>query len=182
MAKKFSLATERINSKILVIRGERVVIDSDLSDLYGVPTKVLNQAVKRNLARFPEDFMFRLTSREKTEVVTNCDHLIQLKFSPVLPYAFTEHGAIQAANVLNSIRAAEMSVHVVRAFIRLRRLLASNAELAKKFDELERRVERRLSDQDGAILDIVKAIRQLTASPTAEPKRRPIGFVTSNES
>ena len=95
------------------------------------------------------------------------------------PYAFTEHGAIQAANVLNSARAAEMSVHVVCAFVRLRVLLASNAELAKKFDELERRVERRLTDQDDAILDIFKAIRQLTETPS--PKKRPISFVTPKE-
>lgn len=102
---------ERIAQSILVIRGQKVIIDADLAALYGVPTKALNQAVKRNPARFPEDFMFRLSAAEKTEVVTNCDHLAKLKFAKTLPYAFTEHGAIQAANVLNSPRAAEVGVY-----------------------------------------------------------------------
>jgi hypothetical protein len=123
---------ERIERAILSIRGEKVMLDSDLAQLlYGVPTKVLNQAVKRNLSRFPPDFMFQLTKTEKAEVVTNCDHLIHLKFSSNLPYAFTEHGALMLANVLNSERAAQTSVMVVRAFVRLRQMLASNAELAR---------------------------------------------------
>jgi ORF6N domain len=89
----------RIESKILQIRNQRVMIDSDLAELYGVPTKALNQAVKRNLARFPHDFMFQLNPAEKAEVVTNCDHLQKLKFSKTLPHVFTEHGAIQAAKI-----------------------------------------------------------------------------------
>jgi hypothetical protein len=92
---------ERIEQAILVIRGQRVMLDSDLAKLYGVLTKALNQAVKRNTDRFPKDFMFRLTQQEKSEVVTNCDHLSKLKFSPTMPFAFTEHGAIMVANVLN---------------------------------------------------------------------------------
>src|ERR1039457_2791190 len=100
---------ERIEKAILSIRGEKVMLDSDLADLYGVTTKVLNQAVKRNASRFPTDFMFQLTEAEKNEVVTNCDHLARLKFSPHLPYAFTEHGALMLANVLNSERAAQTS-------------------------------------------------------------------------
>jgi hypothetical protein len=90
----------RIESRILLVRGQKVMIDADLVELYGVPTKALNQAVKSNIQRFPSDFMFQLTDSEKREVVTNCDHLAKLKFSKSLPYAFTEHGAIQAANVL----------------------------------------------------------------------------------
>jgi hypothetical protein len=98
----------RIESRILFMRGHRVMIDADLAALYGVPTKALNQAVKRNAGRFPQDFMFQLTPEEKREVVTNCGHLASLKFSKALPLAFTEHGAIQAANVLNSVQAVDM--------------------------------------------------------------------------
>ncbi|HXM47606.1 MAG TPA: ORF6N domain-containing protein [Pyrinomonadaceae bacterium] len=104
---------ERIARLILSVRGNRVIVDADLAELYGVATKVLNQAVKRNRKRFPQDFMFRLSKMEKSEVVTNCDHLARLKFSPVLPYVFTEHGAIMLANVLNSGHAVETSVFVV---------------------------------------------------------------------
>lgn len=102
---------ELIASRILSIRGQKVMIDTDLAELYGVPTKRLNEQVKRNPRRFPDDFMFQLTEAEKQEVVANCDHLSKLKFSSALPFAFTEHGAIQAANVLNSPRAAEVGVY-----------------------------------------------------------------------
>lgn len=108
------------------------MLDADLAALYGVATKVLNQAVKRNQKRFPSDFSFRLAETEKNEVVTNCDHVSRLRFSHVLPYAFTEHGAIMLASVLNSERAMETSVQVVRAFVRLREILASNRELAHR--------------------------------------------------
>jgi len=131
----------RIERRILVIRGQKVMIDAGLAELYGVPTKALNQAVKRNAARFPEDFMFRLSPEEKQEVVTNCDHLARLKFSKVLPFAFTEHGAIQAANVLASPQAEEMGVYVVRAFVRLREVLSGTKELAAKLDALEQKTE-----------------------------------------
>src|SRR6266446_3992806 len=105
---------------ILTVRGEKVILDADLADLYEVTTKALNQAIKRNAARFPNDFTFSLTATEKAEVVTNCDHLARLRFSPVLPRAFTEHGALMAATVLNSPRAVAMSLFVVRAFVRMR--------------------------------------------------------------
>lgn len=123
---------ELIASKILVLRGQRVMIDADLAELYGVPTKALNQAIKRNVERFPNDFMFQLTAAEKQEVVTNCDHLRNLKFSRTLPYAFTEHGAIQAANVLSSAQAIKVGIYVVRAFVRLRELFLLNTELAQR--------------------------------------------------
>ena len=113
------------------------MIDADPAALYGVPTKWLNEQVRRNAGRFPEDSCFQLSPAENAEVVANCDHLARLKFSPSLPYAFTEHGAIMAANVLNSARAVKMSVHVVRAFVRLRELIASHKELVKRLDELE---------------------------------------------
>jgi len=108
---------ERVQDRILLIRGNRVIIDRDLAELYGVETKRLNEQVKRNISRFPEDFVFQLSQEEKDEVVANCDHLSRLKFSKVLPNAFTEHGAIMAANVLNSEHAIRASVFIVRAFV-----------------------------------------------------------------
>lgn len=129
-------------------------------------TKRLNQQVNRNRSRFPEDFTFQPTLEEKTEVVANCDHLSKLKFSPVLPYAFTEHGAIMATSVLNTPRAIETSVLVVRAFVRLREMAATHRELARKLAELEQRFE----DHD----EKIEAIRQLMIPP--EKKRKKIGF------
>jgi ORF6N domain len=164
-----------IERRILVMRGQKVMIDADLAVLYGVPTKRLNEQVRRNIDRFPADFMFQLTPAEKSEVVANCDHLAKLKFSRVLPHAFTEHGAIQAANVLNSEEAVVMSVHVVRAFVRLRELISTHTELALKLKQLEKRLERRLDDHDHAIEDLMQAIRQLMTPPTT--KKRSIGFV-----
>jgi hypothetical protein len=105
------------------------MIDADLAALYGVATKRLNEQVKRNARRFPDDFCFQLSTAEKDEVVANCDHLVRLKFSPVRPYAFTEHGAIMAANMINGPRAEEMSVEVVRAFVRLREMIASHERI-----------------------------------------------------
>ena len=108
-----------IETRIQLMRGIKVMVDTDLAKLYGVTTKRLNEQVKRNRARFPGDFMFQLSEAEKAEVAANCDHLRKLKFSKSLPYAFTEHGAIQAANVLASPQAFEMGIHVVRAFVRM---------------------------------------------------------------
>ena len=151
------------------------MIDADLAELYGVATRVLNQAVKRNSGRFPHEFMFQLTQTEKNEVVTNCDHLAKLKFSKTLPYAFTEHGALMVATVLNTQRAVEISLYVVRAFVKLRELLASNKELAAKLNELERKLE----SHDQAIAGLINAIRELMRAP--ETKQRPIGFITPQE-
>jgi hypothetical protein len=135
----------------------------------------LNQAVKRNASHFPEDFMFRLSPEEKQEVVTNCDHLDKLKFSKALPFAFTEHGAIQAANVLNSPLAIEMGVYVVRTFVRLRELLTSNKELAQRLNELEQRIERKLETHGQAISGLINTLRQMM-TPEKSGKR-PIGFI-----
>jgi hypothetical protein len=161
----------KIQQQILLIRGEKVIIDSDLAEAYGVTTKALNQAIRRNADRFPSDFMFRLTKKEKQEVVTNCDHLQTLKFSPVNPYAFTEHGAIMVASVLNSPKAIEVSVFVVRAFVRLREIIAGHKELARKIGELERK----LVDHDEQIMVLFEAIKQLM-DPKLPPKARRIGF------
>jgi hypothetical protein len=162
---------ERVQSKILYIRGEKVIIDSDLADLYGVPTKRLNEQIKRNSERFPPDFVFQLTKVEKDEVVANCDHLRKLKFSPVLPYAFTEHGAIMAASVLNSERAVQTSIYVVRAFVKLRQMLAPYKELMGKLDQLEKK----LQIHDKQIIDIIQAIKLLMPPPENKPKG-PFGF------
>lgn len=159
---------ERVERRILLIRGEKVIIGSDLAELYGVSTKAFNQAVKRNSQRFPGDFMFQLTEEEKQYVVTNCDHLEKLKFSPTLPNAFTEHGALMAANILNSERAVDASVQVVRAFVKLRQMLASSADLARKVEALERKY-------DANFKVVFDAIKKLMMPPVL-PKSR-IGFV-----
>jgi len=167
---------ERITQAILVLRGKRVLLDAELAALYGVTTKALNQAVKRNAARFPTDFMFRLTSEEEESLRSQT---VTLKSGrgqhrKYAPYAFTEHGAIMAATVLNSSRAVEMSIYVVRAFVQLRELLASNAELARRLDELEARIEKKLTGHDQAIAAMLSAIRELTTP--AGGARRGIGF------
>lgn len=165
------LTIKNIENKILLIRGQRVMIDADLADLYGSTTKALNQAVKRNKDRFPSDFMFQLNTSEKAEVVTNCDHLEGLKYSRNLPYAFTEHGAIMAANVLNSSRAIEMSVFIVRAFIKLREMLSTHKDLERKLTELEKKVGK----HDEAIKTIILTIRELMGENT-KTKIKKIGF------
>ena len=163
--------TPDITRAILVLRGQRVILDADLAGIYGVSTGRLNEAVKRNAERFPEDFMFRLSAAEHAALIS------QFATSKggrggrrKLPWAFTEHGAIQAANVLNSPRAIAMGVHVVRAFVQLRTLLASNQELARRFAQLEARLDK----HDEVIAAILSAIRVLMSPPV--PKRRPIGF------
>jgi len=170
---KSIIPIERLESRILLFRGKKVMINANLAELYGVETKVLNQAVKRHIDRFPPDFLFKLTNSEKLEVVTNCDHLERLKYSPVLPHAFTEHGAIMAATVLNSPRAVQVSVYVVRAFVRLRRMMVQHKDLASKLDKLEHKVGK----HDRQIVALIDAIRQLMAPPPDPPKKQ-IGFQT----
>lgn len=156
---------------IVEVRGHNVLLDADLAALYGVPTKALNQAVRRNPDRFPADFSFRLTSAEKAEVVTHCDHLARLKFSPVHPRAFTEHGALMAANILNSPRAVAMSVYVIRAFVKMREDQAANAAILKRLAE----IDRTLLVHDAALRDIFEKLRPLLAPPPTPP-RPEIGF------
>ena len=120
---------EIIMNKILLIRGERVLIDSDLASLYGVPTKRLNEQVKRNIKRFPRYFMFELTKEEKEEVVAHCDHLKKLKYSSFLPNAFTHYGILQAANILNSDRAIVTSNRIIEVFIQMREMLVSHKDI-----------------------------------------------------
>lgn len=167
------IPAERIEQIILLIRGEKVILDYDLARLYGVTTKRLNEQVKRNQNRFPDDFLFQLTPDEKTQVVAICDHLSSLRFSPNLPLAFTEHGAIMAASVLNTPLAVEMSVFVVRAFVRLRQVLASHKALAAKMTELEKRI----GSHDRQILAIIDSIRKLM-NPRISKRKRRIGFLS----
>jgi hypothetical protein len=163
---------------ILFLRGQRVILDRDLAVIYSVETRTLNQAIKRNIERFPEDFMFQLT-REETElsrsqsVILNPGRGQNIKY---LPFVFTERGAIQAANILSSRRAVEMGIYVVRAFVKLREVLASNKELAQKLNQLERK----LPTHDQAIVGIFNTIRQLMAPPLPS-KGRPIGFTADLE-
>ena len=175
------VAIEAIASRIVVLRGERVMLDSDLAALYGVTIKRLNEQVKRNLARFPSDFTFQLT-REEWGFLRSQFATLEAgrgQHRKYLPYAFTEHGAIMAAMVLNSPRATEVSVYVVRAFVELRDTLVAHKELAKRLDELESRLERKLSTHDQAIAGILDAIRQLMVPPEPTKKRR-IGFVQND--
>jgi hypothetical protein len=170
-----------ITRAILVLRGQRVLLDAELASLYGVTTKRLNEQVRRNLDRFPADFMFQLTAAEATalrsQIATSNTTLSGRGGRRYLPYAFTEHGAIQAANVLNSPRAVEMGIYVVRAFVQLRELLSSNKDLARRLDQLEARIEKKLATHDDAIAAMLSAIRQLMNPPA--PKRRPIGFTAN---
>ena len=177
MAPESTLSLERIESRILLIRGQKVLLDADLAALYGVQTRALNQAVKRNAERFPPDFMFRLSARELQAwrshfVMSNPNAKMALRRPP---FAFTEHGALMAATVLNSPRAVKTSLYVVRAFVRLRQFLSAHNELARRLEQHEKRL--RLHDQ--AIAGLVDTIRTLMAP--SESKRRPIGFVRPEE-
>jgi hypothetical protein len=163
------IPSKKITERIILIREERVMLDMDLAELYGVTTKALNQTAKRNQKRFPIDFMFQLTPEEKKEVVTNCDHLRKLRFSPVLPYAFTEHGAVMLASVLRSERAVQMSVFVVRAFIQLKSVAISYQDILIKLEELEKAV----GVHDIQLRSVIQMIRDLI--PQIQRKRK-IGF------
>jgi hypothetical protein len=160
-----------IDSLILTIRDSKVLIDADLATIYGVKTRALNQAVKRNSERFPKDFIFQLSAKEKLEVITNCDHLAQLKFAKSLPLAFTEHGALMAATVLNSPQAVAMSVYVVRAFIQMRKQLVANREILKRLTE----IDKTLLEHDSVLRDIYRKLLPLL-QPAPEPPKRRIGF------
>lgn len=176
MASSKGLARIDVESRILAIRGENVILDSDLAMAYGVTTKVLNQAVKRNEARFPDDFRLQLNAEEiadlKSQSVTSSSaHGGRRK----LPWVYTEHGAIMAATVLNSPQAVEMSVFVVRAFIRLRRFARGHAEISKRLDALEKSV----AGHDDALKQMFAALRSLLAPP--EKRTRGIGFKSKQD-
>ena len=169
-------ASTGLTEMIFVLRGQRVIADEQLASLYGVSTRRLNEQVKRNLARFPEDFMFRLNSDEtaavmRSQIATASPTRRNARFTP---YVFTEHGAIMAATVLNSAKAIEMSLFVVRAFVQLRQLISENEVLARRLKQIESNLEARLISHDRAIAEILGAIRMLTGMPPR--KKRGIGF------
>jgi len=167
---------ERITGAIHLIRGNKVLLDSELSGLYGVSTKVLLQAVRRNRKRFPQDFMLRLSTAEWAALRSQ---IVTLESGPgrhrkYLPYAFTEQGVAMLSSVLRSERAIAVNVRIMRAFVRMRELIGSNRELARRLDEIEARLEKKLTTHDEPISAILSAIRQLMNPPS--PKHRPIGF------
>ena len=176
------IPAEIIERRILVIRGRKVMLDSDLAELYGVSTKRLNEAVKRNIKRFPDDFMFRLNNKDVGSLASQfaiSNLRSQIATSSYggrryLPYAFTEQGVAMLSSVLNSERAIAVNILIMRVFVKLRELMASHQELAHRVDELERKY----SVHEGTINDIFKAIRALLEPPKEEENKRPIGFST----
>jgi phage regulator Rha-like protein len=168
---------EQIQKRIYVIREKRVMLDSDLAFLYEVEVKQLNQAVKRNIKRFPDDFMFRLTKEEFTEVVTNCDHLQNIKYRPTLPYAFTEQGVAMLAAVLNSQKAIDVNIQIMRAFIQLRNYTFNNDTLYEQIGDLRKLLMLYIEENDKRVNDIIIALNNLIEQP---PKSKKIGFNTSD--
>jgi len=181
-------AIEGITLTIQTLRGQRVILDADLAALYEVETKRFNEAVKRNLDRFPADFMFRLTEQEQAALRSQFATLKtgRGQHRKYLPYAFTEHGAIMAATVLNSPRAVQVSLFVVRAFVRLRELATTHGDLAKRLGELEDKTEALAMQHDtfsrntrAQLKQVFDALRELTIPP--DPPKRPIGFITPED-
>ena len=165
-----AIATEVIATRIFEIRGKKVMLDRDLAKLYGVATKVLNQAVKRNIKRFPNDFMLQLDREETSQLVTNCDRFHTMKHSTVLPYVFTEQGVAMLSSVLNSERAIQVNILIMRAFTKLREIFLTHKELALKIEALERKY----TEHDQTIKSIFHAIKRLLEPPAKEKKI--IGF------
>ena len=173
--RKLLIPDEVVINKIFIIRGKKVMIDKDIAGLYGVSTKRLNEQVKRNKKRFPIDFMFQLTKEEKDEVVANCDHLKTLKYSPNLPFVFTEHGAVMLASILNSDRAIEVNIQIVRIFTQIREMLLTNKDILLKLEQIEKKV----TGHEADIKIIFSALKQLLTQPP-KPRTR-IGFRRNGE-
>ncbi|MEO7297057.1 MAG: ORF6N domain-containing protein [Verrucomicrobiota bacterium] len=178
MSKPTLATVTKITSTIRTVRGQKVLLDSDLSKIYGVETGALNRAVLRNLKRFPADFMFQLTQEEfenlKSQIGTSSSHGGRRK----LPFAFTENGAVMSANVLNSPAAVRMSVFVVRAFVKMRELLGGTKELARQLADLERKLTGRIDVHEGAIVEVLQRMMAILdpPPPSPEPPKRQIGF------
>ncbi len=166
---------EDVRTFIITIRGQRVILDRDLARLYGTKTKRLNEQVKRNESRFPHDFMFQLTEEEMIELVANCDRFKTLKHSSALPFVFTEHGTVMAANVLNNKIAIDTSILIVRAFIRAREIIAEQVELKRQLDALEQKVAKAFKDNEEELQAIRFAIHQLM-QPSVKSTKQPLGF------
>ena len=158
-----------IEEMIITLRGVRVIVDRDLATLYGVETKALNQAVRRNLNRFPSRFRFQLTKEEVNEVVTKCDHLLSIKYSPTLPYVFTEQGVAMLASVLHSETAVDVSVKIMDAFVAMRHFIASNAQVFQRLEVIEHHqleMSSHLTKNDNQIAEIFKRLDQENITPT----------------
>jgi len=175
--KKSLVPNELIASRILLIRSHKVMIDSDIAQLYGVTTKRLNEQVKRNISRFPNNFMFELTKAEKNEVVANCDHLENLKFSTVLPKVFTEHGIMMIANVLTSERAIQVSIQIIEVFIKMREILTDNLSLKLDIEE----IKKKLTNHSKNIELVFNYLDELIDKKDNEKPRTQIGYKKERE-
>jgi hypothetical protein len=167
----------QIQKRIYVIREKKVMLDSDLAFLYEVEPKRLNEAVKRNISRFPEDFMFQLKKGEFTEVVANCDHLQNLKYRPTLPYVFTEQGVAMLAAVLNSQKAIDVNIQIMRAFTQLRNYVFNNYTLNEQIGDLRKLLMLYIEKNDKRVNEIIIALNNLIEQP---PKTKKIGFNAEN--
>lgn len=167
---------EAIERRIYLIRGQKVMLSMHLAELYGVETRALNQAVKRNIQRFPEDFMFQISESEAEQLVSQNVIPHKKYFGGFLPYAFTEQGVAMLSSILNSEHAIKINIAIMRAFVKLREMISTNKELAHKLSQIENKIER----HDGEIKAIFNAIRQLMAPPP-ETKKRKIGFGRERE-
>lgn len=179
MSNQISVRPNHIGPLIRTLRGQKVILDSDLALIYGVPTKRLNEQVRRNLKRFPADFLFQLTTREADSLRSQIATLKKGRgqHRKFLPYAFTEKGAIMTANILNSPDAVRMSIFVVRAFLEMRYLLGGTKELARQLADLEKKLTARLDGHEIAIVEVLRRVMELLdPPPLPEPPRRPIGF------
>jgi len=168
---------EAIQSRILILRGKRVMLDRDLAMLYDVPTRRLNEQVKRNIKRFPEPFMFQLTIEEKNELVANCDRFKPLKHSTALPYAFTEHGVAMLSSVLNSEKAIMVNIQIINAFIKMQGMLVNYQELKQKIEDMERKVDEKSKINSYLFEELfreMEAVKKLLEPPEKPEKK--IGF------
>lgn len=185
LTQKLNLSPQLIERRIYLIRGEKVMLDQDLAELYEVPTKVFNQAVKRNLSRFPEDFMFQLTKEEhdslRSQFVTSNESRGGRRY---LPYVFTEQGIAMLSSVLNTEKAIQVNIAIMRAFVQFRKMIAGSEELAKKVTELEKTTTTKLKKHDDQIFAIFEAIKKLIKATIPKPTEQPtkqIGFRTKDD-
>jgi hypothetical protein len=170
------IPVEIIQSKIFYIRGKKVMIDRDLAELYEVKTYRLNEVVKRNKKRFPDDFMFQLNDNEKNELIANCDRFQTLKYSTSNPYVFTEQGVAMLSSVLNSDRAIFINIQIMRAFVEMRKLIASNELLLRKIEAIEQTIKGKFNEYDESFQTVFQVLKQLIEEPEEPPKQ--IGFRT----
>ena len=161
------IPVEFIEKRIFFLRNEKVMIDRHLAEMYGVDTRILNQAVKRNIKRFPREFMFQLSRKERDEVITICDNLASLKFARTMPFAFTEHGLVMLSSVLNSNRAIQVNIEIVKTFVRLRKMLATQSYLRRKIEVMEEKYD----EQFRMVFQVIKQLLKEDDHP-----KRKIGF------